>query len=78
MVVYPSTSVHRVEPITRGSRWSSFFWSQSMVKDDGERALLHDLDAAIIRTRQALSDGDRAVVGLTNCYHNLLRRWAEL
>ncbi len=78
MIVYPSTSVHRVEPITRGSRWSSFFWTQSMIKDDGERSLLYDLDMALIRTRQALSDDERAVIGLTNCYHNLLRRWSEL
>jgi PKHD-type hydroxylase len=78
MVVYPTTSLHRVEPITRGSRWSSFFWTQSMVKDDGKRTLLYDLDHAIIETRKNLPDGSRAVVGLTNCYHNLLRRWAEL
>ena len=78
MVVYPTTSLHRVEPITRGSRWSSFFWTQSMVKDDGKRTLLYDLDLAIIETRKALPDDSRAVVSLTNCYHNLLRRWAEL
>ncbi|NNM74363.1 Fe2+-dependent dioxygenase [Enterovirga aerilata] len=78
MVVYPTTSLHRVEPITRGSRWSSFFWTQSMVKDDGKRTLLYDLDLAIIETRRNLPDDSRAVVALTNCYHNLLRRWAEL
>jgi PKHD-type hydroxylase len=78
MIVYPTTSLHRVEPITRGSRWSSFFWTQSMVKDDGQRALLYDLDLAIIETRRQLPDDSRAVVALTNCYHNLLRRWAEL
>jgi PKHD-type hydroxylase len=78
MIVYPATSLHRVEPITRGSRWSSFFWTQSMVKDEGLRALLYDLDLSIIQVRQELSDGNRAVVGLTSCYHNLLRRWSEL
>jgi len=78
MVVYPATSLHRVEPITRGSRWSSFFWTQSMVKDDGERTLLYDLDLAIIETRAQLGDRSRATLGLVNHYHNLLRRWAEL
>lgn len=78
MIVYPATSLHRVEPITRGSRWSSFFWSQSMVKDDGKRAMLYDLDVAIIETRQQLGDKNAAVLGLVNHYHNLLRRWAEL
>lgn len=78
MVVYPTTSLHRVERITRGSRWSSFFWTQSMVRDDGKRSLLYDLDLAIIETRQMLPDDTRAVVSLTNTYHNLLRRWAEL
>jgi PKHD-type hydroxylase len=78
MIVYPATSLHRVEPITRGSRWSSFFWTQSMVKDEGLRALLYDLDLSIIQVRQDLDDDNRAVVGLTSCYHNLLRRWAEL
>ena len=78
MIVYPATSLHRVEPITRGSRWSSFFWTQSMVKDEGLRALLYDFDLSIIQVRQELSDSNRAVVGLTSCYHNLLRRWAEL
>ncbi|GEO12439.1 Fe2+-dependent dioxygenase [Microvirga aerophila] len=78
MIVYPATSLHRVEPITRGSRWSSFFWTQSMVKDEGLRALLYDLDLSIIQVRQDLDDDNRAVVGLTSCYHNLLRHWAEL
>lgn len=78
MVVYPSSSLHRVEPITRGSRWGSFFWSQSMVKDDGLRSMLYDLDIAIIETRTQLDDDNPAVLGLVNHYHNLLRRWAEL
>lgn len=78
MIVYPATSLHRVEPITRGSRWSAFFWSQSMVKEDGARALLYDLDRGITGVRAELSDDNPAVIALTGSYHNLLRRWAEL
>jgi PKHD-type hydroxylase len=78
MVVYPATSLHVVTPITRGSRWSSFFWTQSMVRDDGRRTLLYDLDLAIRQVRQKLTDDDPASVALTSHYHNLLRRWAEL
>ena len=78
IVVYPSTSLHSVTPITRGSRWSSFFWTQSMVRDDGQRAMLYDLDVAIREIRSQLSDENQAVVALTSHYHNLLRRWAEL
>jgi len=78
MIVYPATSLHNVTPITRGSRWSSFFWSQSMVRDDGMRTMLHELDMAIIEVRQKLGDHERASVALTSHYHNLLRRWAEL
>lgn len=78
MVVYPSSSLHSVNEITRGSRWSSFFWTQSMVKDDGKRTLLFELDLAIMEIRQQLPDDNRAVVGLTSHYHNLLRRWVEL
>ena len=78
LVVYPSTSLHSVNEITRGSRWSSFFWTQSMVKDDGQRTILFDLDAAIREVRTVLSDDQPGVVALTSHYHNLLRRWAEL
>lgn len=78
MVVYPSTSLHSVTEITRGSRWSSFFWTQSMVKDDGRRTLLWELDQAIMQTRASLPDDHRGVVGLTSTYHNLLRRWVEI
>jgi len=78
MVVYPATSLHRVNAITRGSRWSSFFWTQSMVKDDGKRAFLYDMDMAIIGLRQALPDDHPSVLALTASYHNLLRRWSEL
>lgn len=78
MVLYPATSLHRVEEITRGSRWASFFWIQSMVKDDGGRALLYQLDQSIIKTRTELGDKHEAVLGLTAVYHNLLRKWAEV
>ncbi|MCJ8142414.1 Fe2+-dependent dioxygenase [Ancylobacter sp. A5.8] len=77
-VVYPSSSLHSVNEITRGSRWGSFFWSQSMIKDQERRAMLYDLDLAIMTTRTRLPDEDPAVLGLTNVYHNLLRHWAEL
>ncbi len=78
MVLYPASSLHRVEPITRGSRWASFFWIQSMLKDDGARTMLYQLDQAIIRTRAELGDKHAAVLELTAVYHNLLRRWAEV
>jgi PKHD-type hydroxylase len=77
LVLYPSTSLHRVEPVTRGARVASFFWIQSMVRDDGERTLLFDLDVAIQRVSQDLPDHP-STVQLTNVYHNLLRRWAEM
>ena len=77
-VVYPSSSLHSVNEITRGSRWGSFFWSQSMIKDQERRSMLYDLDMAIIGTRTKLPDEDPAVLSLANVYHNLLRHWAEL
>jgi PKHD-type hydroxylase len=77
MVVYPASSLHRVNPVTRGVRFASFFWVQSMVRDDGQRALLFDLDVAINKVNQALPNHG-GVVELTNCYHNLLRRFAEV
>jgi PKHD-type hydroxylase len=78
MVLYPATSLHRVAPITRGSRWASFFWIQSMVKDDGKRRELFELDRAIAETRAGLGDKHHASVALAACYHNLIRRWSEL
>jgi PKHD-type hydroxylase len=77
MVVYPASSLHHVNPVTRGARLASFFWVQSMVRDDGNRALLFDLDMAINKVNQALPNNG-AVIELTNCYHNLLRRFAEV
>lgn len=76
LVVYPSTSLHRVEPIRRGARVACFFWIQSMVRDAAQRAVLFDTDAAIQRLRQTGAD-ERAVAQLTNTYHNLLRMWAD-
>jgi PKHD-type hydroxylase len=77
LVVYPSSSLHRVQPVTRGTRAAAFFWIQSMVRDDGDRTLLFELDTAIGALTERGSDRN-SVVRLTNCYHNLLRRWAEL
>jgi PKHD-type hydroxylase len=77
LVLYPATSLHHVTPVTRGTRLASFFWIQSLVRDDGERTTLFDMDMAIIRLRQQVGD-DAAVVALTGVYHNLLRRWAEV
>ena len=77
MVLYPATSRHRVEAVTRGSRWSSFFWIQSMVRDDPSRALLFDLDGAIQSLRAQYGESEEAE-RLTGIYHNLLRRWAEV
>lgn len=78
MVVYPATSLHSVTPVTRGSRWSAVFWTQSMVKDDWRRNMLYDLDMAIIRTRTQLANEDPAVSALMAHYHNLLRHWSEV
>lgn len=77
MVLYPASSLHKVQPITRGSRVASFFWIQSMVRGDSERALLFDMDLAIQRLNRDVPDHPSAVQ-LTGVYHNLLRRWAEL
>jgi PKHD-type hydroxylase len=73
LVLYPASSLHRVTPVTSGARLAGFFWVQSMVRDDSERALLFDLDNAV----QQVAD-QPAAVALTGIYHNLLRRWAEL
>ena len=76
MIVYPATSLHRVEPVTRGVRVASFFWVQSMVRDDGQRSLLFDMDSALQHLHRTGADAD-ALVRLTGSYHNLLRMWAE-
>jgi PKHD-type hydroxylase len=77
MILYPSTSLHHVEAVTRGARVASFFWIQSMVRDDSTRSLLFDLDLAIQRLDAELPDHP-SIVQLTSVYHNLLRRWAEM
>ena len=77
LILYPTTSVHRVESITRGERWASFFWVQSLVADPGRRALLHDLDRAIGAARDGLGDAHPAAVSLVGAYHNLVRMWAQ-
>ena len=77
MVVYPAKSLHRVEPVTAGERLASFFWLQSMVRDDGERAILFDLDQTIQALAEARGIADPEVVRLTGVYHNLVRRFAE-
>ncbi|MBC7893975.1 MAG: Fe2+-dependent dioxygenase [Cytophagaceae bacterium] len=77
MVLYPASSLHHVRPVTRGARVASFFWIQSMVRDDGERSLLFDLDSVIQGITPDLPQHP-ALVQLTGVYHNLLRRWADL
>lgn len=76
MVLYPGTSLHRVLPVTRGARVASFFWMQSMVRDDARRRMLFELDVSIRQLTAELQDHD-ALVRLTGVYHNLLRQWAE-
>jgi len=85
LVLYPSTSLHHVTPVTRGARVSSFFWIQSMVRQDSQRSLLFDLDIAIQRlagdnaeNAESRSAVERSTVQLTGVYHNLLRQWAEM
>ncbi len=78
LILYPANSLHRVTPIMRGARWASFFWVQSMVKDDGKRRELFELDRAITEARTALGDAHHAPIALTASYHNLLRRWSEI
>nr|WP_246431112.1 Fe2+-dependent dioxygenase [Prosthecobacter dejongeii] len=81
MVLYPSTSLHHVTPVTRGARVCSFFWLQSMIRDNGQRSLLFDLDLSIQRLAQELAGNpvaEKTSVQLTGVYHNLLRQWAEM
>lgn len=76
MVLYPGTSLHHVRPVTKGARLASFFWVQSMVRDDAQRTLLFDMDAAIATLREQMGD-TAAVIRLTGNYHNLIRMWAD-
>lgn len=75
-IVYPATSLHRVEPVSKGVRLASFLWTQSMVRDDWQRNMLFDLDMTILKLRQRLGDSDE-LVALVGHYNNLLRQWAE-
>jgi PKHD-type hydroxylase len=77
LLLYPASSLHRVEPVTEGARVASFFWVQSMVRDDGARAILFDLDRSIQAIAGERGQGDPEVIRLTGVYHNLLRRWAD-
>lgn len=77
MVLYPASSLHRVTPVTRGARVACFFWIESMVGDDAERAMLFDLDRSIQSLTPALDAQDKTLLTLTGIYHNLLRRWSH-
>ncbi|GAA3716598.1 Fe2+-dependent dioxygenase [Oceanisphaera sediminis] len=76
LILYPSSSLHQVKPVTAGARICSFFWIQSMVRDDGQRSLLFDMDTGIQQVNQQLGADSEASIQLTGVYHNLLRRWA--
>jgi PKHD-type hydroxylase len=77
LLLYPGTSVHRVEPVTRGWRLASFFWVESMVRSEEQRRLLFEMDQHLMALREKVGDSDPAVIGLTGSYHNLLRMWAD-
>jgi PKHD-type hydroxylase len=77
LLLYPSSSLHRVEPVTKGARVASFFWVQSMIRDDGQRTILFDLDQAVQAIAADRGHDDEEVIRLTGVYHNLLRRWAD-
>lgn len=76
MVLYPSTSLHRVTPVTRGRRFASFFWLQSLVGSDEKRSLLFDMDMAIQSLRKTVDDSPE-IIQLTGVYHNLIRQWSQ-
>ncbi len=78
MVLYPASSLHRVTPVTRGARVSAFFWIQSMVRSDADRATLYQLDQTVQALAAERGQADAAVIALTGIYHNLVRRWAEM
>jgi len=78
LILYPGTSVHRVEPVTRGARLASFFWVESMVRSVEQRRLLHDMDGHLMQLRETAGETDPAVIGLTGTYHNLLRLWTDV
>jgi len=77
LLLYPASSLHRVEPVTKGARIAAFFWVQSMVRDDSARTLLFDLDQSIQALAAQRGHDDHEIIRLTGIYHNLLRRWAD-
>ena len=78
LILYPSSTVHQVSPVTRGQRISSFFWVESMVRGLEQRQLLFDMDMALLRLRQSVGEKDPSVIALSGTYHNLLRMWADV
>jgi PKHD-type hydroxylase len=78
LILYPASSLHQVTPVTRGVRTASFFWIQSLVREDARRSLLLDMDVAIQRLGQSVGPTDPSILSLTGTYHNLLRQWSEL
>jgi len=78
MILYPTTALHSVAPITRGTRLASFFWTQSMIAEQSRRQILFDLDATIMDLTTRTGDNDPSVLRLTNIYHNLMRQWCEV
>jgi PKHD-type hydroxylase len=78
MILYPSSSLHHVTPVTRGVRTASFFWIQSLIRDDAKRTMLLEMDVAIQRLARQVEAGDEGILSLTGVYHNLLRQWAEV
>lgn len=78
LVLYPGTSVHRVDPVTRGARLASVFWIESMVRSDEARRLLFEMDTHLMQLRSTLGETAPPVIGLTGTYHNLLRMWADV
>jgi PKHD-type hydroxylase len=78
MVLYPATTLHRVTPVTRGARVASFFWVQSMIREQSQRSILFDMDLSIQNLRTELGDEHPALIALTGAYHNLIRQWADL
>jgi PKHD-type hydroxylase len=77
MLLYPASRIHRIEPVTRGVRLASFFWVQSLVRDDADRAVLFELDSTLRTLPRETEQEKRALLSLTNVYHNLVRRWAD-
>ena len=77
LLLYPSSSIHRIEPVTRGVRLASFFWVQSLVRDDADRSVLFELDCTLRTLPRETDQEKRALLSLTNVYHNLVRRWAD-